>query len=954
MKRVIAFFLTIVITYISIGSVHAEEKAESLVEANESSELVDTYIKDYYEFLDIYSQAECPIVTLAAQPSVPKDSAGVKYGVTVEGKENVILIEENNSVAGYTINVGESGLYSLRLEYLLKMENSLNARFDLYINGEIQHKSLLMLELPLRYKNLTAIRTDIRGNDIRPEKTEIKDWSVWSINDPGVETRGAMLIYLEQGENLIEIRASLGGTVLGRLEAYNVEKKQSYTEYRIHNDSRSNNAPEDYFWIRQAEECGETSDSVLYPTYDRSSAATTPNDPIKLKLNTIGQNSWNKPGQWIEWEIEVPQDGYYEIGARVRQNQLRGFFSTRSISIDGEVLFDELSGIQFPYEMGWYVDTFGDDEDYLFYLTKGKHTLRLQATLGTVSESIIELDKLTLEMNTLYRNIIMVTGLSIDIYRDYMLEQQVPNLIEKLENIRDRLSLQMKTLASLGIKGGSDAVVIDKLIFQIDSFIEKPETIPQRVSDFLENISSMSAWALSMKNQPLEIDYIYVKSPSVEEPKAGGGFFSQLVFRTRALIGSFVEDYSSLAGMGTDAEITQTINAWVALGRDQGQVIKDLSENDFTLKTNIAVNISLMQTGLNEAIAAGRGPDIALFTGDVVNLASREALVDISTYKDFNKVTERFSKNTLTPYKYSGGIYALPLEQNVMMMFYRIDVFNELGLKPPKTWDEFDKVLTTLQKNRLSAGLYAGTSTVGDTSIFQILLYQSGGALFNEDLSKMLLDSDDCYKAFKKWTDYYKKYSLLTEFNFYNRFRSGEMPIGIQSQGMYAQLKLAAPELDGLWKMLPIPQTVLPDGSRSDLTIAGVSPAIILKNEHEEACMRYLDWFTSAETQVDYGREVENILGMGARYNSANLQAVAQLNWAPEEGKLIASQMEKSYITPAIPASYYVGRNLTNAFRKVVISGYTPRESLLIYNEIINSEITRKNNELMRRAGKAQ
>lgn len=60
--------------------------------------------------------------------------------------------------------------------------------------------------------------------------------------------------------------------------------------------------------------------------------------------------------------------------------------------------------------------------------------------------------------------------------------------------------------------------------------------------------------------------------------------------------------------------------------------------------------------------------------------------------------------------------------------------------------------------------------------------------------------------------------------------------------------------------------------------------------------------------------------------------------------------MEKTYITPAIPASYYINRNLTNAFRKVVINGYTPRESLLSYNKIINSEITRKNNELERRA----
>lgn len=51
-----------------------------------------------------------------------------------------------------------------------------------------------------------------------------------------------------------------------------------------------------------------------------------------------------------------------------------------------------------------------------------------------------------------------------------------------------------------------------------------------------------------MVNQPLEIDYIYVKSPGVEEPKAGAGFWKQLAFRIEALAASFVEDYSDIAG----------------------------------------------------------------------------------------------------------------------------------------------------------------------------------------------------------------------------------------------------------------------------------------------------------------------------------------------------------------------------------------------------------------------
>ena len=930
----------------------AVERTEEL-QSNESSE-PDTTTMDYYDFLASYSEAKRPIVSLDATLCTLADTTGVEYGATVEGKDDVVLLKDNGSAACYTVNVETSGLYAIRLEYILRMENTLNAQFSLLINGDFQSKSSKLLNFPRRFKNATAIEQDSMGNDVRQGKVEIKQWESWLIDHPDVETGGAMLVCLKQGMNTVEIQTELGGVALGNLEICNAEEMVSYTEYLQNTNSLPDNAPEEYYWVKQAENCGDTSDSVLYPTYDRSSVDTQPNDPAKLKLNTIGQSTWNSPGQWIEWEIEIPADGYYEIGMRVRQSELRGFFSTRIVSIDGNVVFDELNNMQFPYNLNWTVKTLGDDEPYLFYLTVGTHTLRMEAALGTVAESITELENLTLEMNTLYRNTIMVTGLSIDVYRDYMLEDQVPNLIERLTDMRDRLELQMNTLASLGVKDGSDAVVIEKLIYQLDSFIDNPKSIPERLDDFLSNISSMSAWALSMKNQPLEIDYIYVKSPSVTEPAANTGMLTQFAFRAKALLSSFVEDYSSLSDTDSDTGTDDSISVWLALGRDQGQIIKDLSENDFTPSTGIPVDISLVQTGVNEAIAAGCAPDVVLFTGDVVNLASRETLADISQYENFNEMASRFSKNALTPFTYNGGVYGVPLEQNIMMLFYRTDIFAELGLKVPTTWGEFDNVLTILQQSRLTVGLFAGSSTAGDTSIFELLLYQKGGSLFQSDLSAATLDSEECYESFKQWTDYYVKYGLLTEFNFYNRFRSGEMPMGIQSQGMYATLKLAAPELDGLWEMVPVPQTVREDGSVSDVTIGSVSPAIVLKNDNEEACFRYLDWFTSTKTQVAYGQEVENILGMGARYSSANLEAVSKLNWTAEESKLLISQIKKVYITPAIPASYYVGRNLTNAFRKVVIKGYTPRESLLMYNDIINSEITRKNNELTRRTANAQ
>ena len=51
-------------------------------------------------------------------------------------------------------------------------------------------------------------------------------------------------------------------------------------------------------------------------------------------------------------------------------------------------------------------------------------------------------------------------------------------------------------------------------------------------------------------------------------------------------------------------------------------------------------------------------------------------------------MTGRFAQDAMVPYTYNDGVYALPLTQTYLMMFYRTDIFEEMNLKVPQTWDE--------------------------------------------------------------------------------------------------------------------------------------------------------------------------------------------------------------------------------------------------------------------------
>ena len=278
------------------------------------------------------------------------------------------------------------------------------------------------------------------------------------------------------------------------------------------------------------------------------------------------------------------------------------------------------------------------------------------------------------------------------------------------------------------------------------------------------------------------------------------------------------------------------------------------------------------------------------------------------------------------------------------MLFYRTDVFDELNLKAPETWDDLLKIAPVLQRNNLQIGVPSGITDVG---IYPTLLAQNGLSYYNEDFSGTNFGNEAAIKSFSTWTDFYSKYSFPLSYNFFNRFRSGEMPIGIAAYTTYNYLKAAAPEINGLWKMIPIPKTIREDGTSDDTTVSLASTAgIILKGKSRDNAWLFLKWFVSSQTQAKFGNSVEAVLGSSGRYATANKNAFSNLPWTSSEAEMLIDQWGSVTEMPVIPATYIVDRNICNAFKKVVYYSENSREMLNTYNFIITQEIQRKNEEM--------
>ena len=823
---------------------------------------------------------------------------------------------------------------------------------------------------------MLKLDADSAGNDVKPSQKEvIADLSVYFSDDMGYVT-DPYQYYFTEGENTLELSAIKECLLVKSIEICPIEDIPTYEEYLASFDGKANNAPKDYSYRIEGEACSATSSPTLYPVTDRTSSKTYPYSAKYTKLNSIGGDNWKVLGDWITWEITVPEDGWYNISLRARQNLVRGMYSHRMVYIDGVIPFQELKSTVFAFSSDWQNVTLGSNENsgsaFKFYLTKGTHEIKMEVTLGAYGSLVEELEAVTQDLSMLYLNIIKYTTVSPDTNRDYSLNKMEDlHLDERLLDARDRLkalSIQIARISSknadkedpsgtgnLYKDGKSDKTgVIDTMVEQLTLFLKQYSKVTKQLSAFSTNISSLGTLLTSLREFPLTIDYlvVYADGGNYKLAKANEGFLRSFWDSIVRFYYSFIVDYSQIGSLNTEAEDDLDeveIQVWMTLGRDQANVIRKLIDNDlgkrvFTIngrKCHVAVNLKL--TGgdvLLKAALAGVGPEVAINVDSSlpVNYGLRGASLDLAAafgddywrYVDgqmtiegevvpYGKGNGYFHSSSIRQFTFDGSVYAIPEKQIYMTMFVRTDIMQNLYGDDweddvPQTWDEVRSMMTDLQTDSLQ--FYLPVNDSGASALnpaFVTMLYQNEGRLYSTDSRETGLLSDRAMDTFEYWTDFYTKYSFPKFASFINRFRSGEMPIGISYYEMYNTLAVFAPEIRGNWAFYPIPGTKYTINSAEEDTFnlsggtypyevinhtsvaSGSAAIIIAKNANEsvdkkEAAWAFLRWWSSDVIQSAFGKEMEGILGSSARHTTANYMAFQQLAWPKDDQDTLLQQ----------------------------------------------------------------
>lgn len=878
---------------------------------------------------------------------------------TVDGENDVMQWANQEGSVSWTVNIPETGVYNIKMIYEALESNTNDVEFSLLIDGESPYAIASRITLSKRWINESEIKQDSRQNDIRPGQISTPCWQETPLEDIDGLFNEPLEFYMEAGEHTITFESEKAEFAVKSFTFYQYEAPAAYT---APSDSDLTQAQGQKITL-EGETAAYKSSRTLYPTADKSSYLTSSangSSPTKTRYNTIGSGSWTQSTQTVTWEFNVDKAGYYKIGIRGRQDQMRGMYSNRRLYVNGEVPCLEANQIKFYYDTDWSITTPKSEngDDLYFYLQAGTNTISLEAVPGEIGEIMGDLDELVYNINSYYRQIRQITGPDPDEYNNYMIDTAIPSIVPDFKEYAKTLRDKKAEIEKLSGSGGTEAETLEKMAIVLDKCIKKPDLIPEMMSQIKDNITSVSSFVNQYREQPLEVDMIEVATSDQDFTSCDKSFFGSLGFGFKGFIGSFFEDYNALSD-----EDESAMECWVMLGRDNAEALQQLISSEYNPTAKTKINLKLVQGGIVEATFAGKGPDLALFMGGdfPIQLAARGVLTDLTTFSDFDEVKTRFADDATVLYQYNGGTYGLPCDQTFPMLFYRSDILSEYGIDPAtdlNTWDGLLNCLPTLQRNYLEVGLILPvmTSTGGTTQVsaitepgntFAMLLLQQGLNYYNEEQTKTTFDTQEAVNAFDTWTKFYTTYSFQQTYDAFTRFRTGDMPVVIQNYTFYNQLSVAAPEIKGCWGFQPVPGTVQEDGTINHAANSNGSGAIIFtKAADQEGAWDFIKWFTSTDAQVKYGNNIESILGTMGRYATANEEALQQLSWTTSEVNLLLDQLNSQVEIPIIPASYGVTRNVMNAFRAVVNDYDNARDTLFWYNKDINDEITRKLEDL--------
>ncbi len=876
------------------------------------------------------------------------------------------IVTEDSGWIQWNFKVGKSGFYNLKLGYIPLPGTTSDIQRKIAIDGGIPYEALSQVVIS-RYWTDGDIRVK-NDNEIRPESLELYGQQEWFVEDYQRRNNAPLIFYLEAGSHTISFEVikepleytSLTFCAQDAIPSYEEAIGELKSKYAVYDgESLTGQAERKEGITRDIVK----SSSAINIQKNYSDSNLEPYHPYHILYNTIGASDWSKPGDSLTWVVEVEKEGLYELTLKARQNRNRGVTSYRRLYINGTVPYEEMLSVGFSFQSGMNNYTLADEngEPYLFHLNAGTNTITFEDVMGPMGGIVTRVEESMGELNSRYLEVVQLTGQAPSKFIDYEIVKNIPGFSDSMEEQGRILREIVDEIVTITGEKGENTTLLEKMALEAEGLAADPESVTEELGQLKGNISALGTWLVNVADMPLEVDYLVLSAPGARLPEAQDSFFAGLKNGTIRFFSTFFVKNSQIS---EEEGGSDSIKVWLAsYGKEHAQMIQNMVDETFTPQTNISVNLQLIPVDVVlRAALAGNGPDVVIVLSQTTmqDFAMRDAVLDLSKMEGFGEATERFYQSTLDSASFQGGIYGIPEQATYMMLFTRDDILGELGLEVPATWTELLEMIPELQKNNYNLYIpnvqQTENSLIATTIDYNMHLYQSmvmqnGGDVYrgegNDYGIESGLNSDAATEAFKDYTDFYVSYGLDVQMDFANRFRTGEVPVGIINYTLFNALEIFAPEIKGQWSFHPIPGVEQADGSVDNTFVVDTIQSVIMSaTKNPEDSWEFVKWWTSTESQLGFANSLESLMGTSARYAAADPEVLKQLPWSNAELESLLGQFEHTAGLPAVPGNYMTTRMVQYAFNDTVADNANPRETLYLNIKDIDEELTRKRKEM--------
>ena len=287
--------------------------------------------------------------------------------------------------------------------------------------------------------------------------------------------------------------------------------------------------------------------------------------------------------------------------------------------------------------------------------------------------------------------------------------------------------------------------------------------------------------------------------------------------------------------------IEKTVDAWNAANPDIHVTLsKQAGGGDIVTK-------------LLTAAKAGNPPDLAQVEyQSLPTLVSNDVLADIA--KQAEPVKSKFADGVWQQVTLgTDAVYAIPQDSGPMMLYYRSDLFEKLGLTVPKTWDEFAEVARTARQK--DPKKFLTTFSANDPGWFAGLAQQAGAAWWAINGESWTVSVNDA--ATKKVADYWGglvREGVIDDQPMYTpewnkALNDGTLiawPSAIWAPGVLAG---NAPDTKGKWTMAPMPQWAA--GENKTGSWGGSSTGVTAASKNKDAATKFANWMNTDPAATD-------------------------------------------------------------------------------------------------------